>query len=419
MRQKRNTSATTATPLALLLLLALLSGTANSQEWQLGRATYFGAPESFSATFDPYRGKGSFGVLSGASCGFTNSDDSIPFPRDQVAALADSRPDYPGSCGRCYAVRCKEGLVLDNDGNPRRIDSFFYLSNVTTTLPDSSGRLWPGNTAEPQGLLYTRCQTPAKELTVRVMDTCPCKQVLPDGAPGVAPGGEIRTQSWCCPSSIGLGHFDLSFWAFEQLAHPLYGIQMLEYRPVDCDTGAPVPSNYISKTDIYQGGTKAGWNWFPYGDSYSKYAVPGLAPDGAAATCVQLAKDGGLSFQVKQGAAEGLQPFGGVTAVQVWLASDARTDDPFETSTPKGQPVDLKVFILNFEFQKYCNAELRTENYTPTATAPGGWYRFTLPFADFKCDYDGALPTQVNRIEFQNTAERNALFCLAGLRLLR
>lgn len=65
----------------------------------------------------------------------------------------------------------------DNHGNPRRIDSFFYLSNVTTTLPDSSGRLWPGNTAEPQGLLYTRCQTPAKELTVRVMDTCPCKQV--------------------------------------------------------------------------------------------------------------------------------------------------------------------------------------------------------------------------------------------------
>jgi hypothetical protein len=75
----------------------------------------------------------------------------------------------------------------------------------------------------------------------------------------------------------GLGHFDLSFWAFEQLAHPLYGIQMLEYRAVDCDSGAPVPNSFISKTDIYQGGTKAGWNWFPYGDSYSRYAVPGKA----------------------------------------------------------------------------------------------------------------------------------------------
>jgi hypothetical protein len=81
--------------------------------------------------------------------------------------------------------------------------------------------------------------------------------------------------------------------------------------------------------------------------------------------------------------------------------------------------VDLKVFILNFEFQKYCNADLRTGNYTPTARAPQGWYQFTLPFADFKCDYEGALPNQVNRIEFQNTEEQPALFCLAGLRLLR
>jgi hypothetical protein len=83
------------------------------------------------------------------------------------------------------------------------------------------------------------------------------------------------------------------------------------------------------------------------------------------------------------------------------------------------QPVDLKVFILNFEFQKYCNAELRTGNYTPTAIAPRGWYQLTLPLADFKCDYNGALPSQVNRIEFQNTAELPALFCLAGLKLLR
>jgi hypothetical protein len=31
------------------------------------------------------------------------------------------------------------------------------------------------------------------------MHTC-CKhvQVLPDGAPGVAKGGETRTQTWCC-----------------------------------------------------------------------------------------------------------------------------------------------------------------------------------------------------------------------------
>lgn len=79
----------------------------------------------------------------------------------------------------------------------------------------------------------------------------------------------------------GIDHFDLSFWAFEQLAHPLYGQMMLEYRPVSCETRAPVPYNpgYISKTDIYQGGTKAGWNWFPYFAAYSKYEVPGVCVD--------------------------------------------------------------------------------------------------------------------------------------------
>jgi hypothetical protein len=95
MCQTSATPTAAAMPLALLLL-ALLSSFANCQEWQLGRATYFGAPYTFSETFDPYRGKGSFGVLSGGSCGFTNSDNSIPFPRDAVAAIADSRPDYPG-----------------------------------------------------------------------------------------------------------------------------------------------------------------------------------------------------------------------------------------------------------------------------------------------------------------------------------
>jgi hypothetical protein len=58
------------------------------------------------------RGDGSFGILSYGSCGYTNSDASIPFANDAVAASADANPDYPGSCGRCYEVRCKPGLVV-------------------------------------------------------------------------------------------------------------------------------------------------------------------------------------------------------------------------------------------------------------------------------------------------------------------
>lgn len=60
------------------------------------------------------------------------------------------------------------------------------------------------------------------------------------------------------------------------------------------------------------------------------------------------------------------------------------------------QPVDLKVFIQDFEFKKYCNSELRTGNFTPTARAPGGWDQFTIPFVDFRCDYQGASPADVS-----------------------
>lgn len=33
---------------------------------------------------------------------------------------------------------------------------------------------------------------------------------------------------------------DLSFEAFEKLAHPMYGVMMIERRRVDCDSGKPI-----------------------------------------------------------------------------------------------------------------------------------------------------------------------------------
>ena len=39
-------------------------------------------------------------------------NQSLPFPQDAVAAAADANPDYAGSCGRCYEVRCRSGYVL-------------------------------------------------------------------------------------------------------------------------------------------------------------------------------------------------------------------------------------------------------------------------------------------------------------------
>lgn len=68
---------------------------------------YSGAPQALSQAFDPTRGEGSFGILAQGSCGFTNSDGTIPFPQDAVAAAADQNADFPGSCSRCYEVRCR------------------------------------------------------------------------------------------------------------------------------------------------------------------------------------------------------------------------------------------------------------------------------------------------------------------------
>ncbi len=54
---------------------------------------------------------------------------------------------------------------------------------------------------------------------------------------------------------------------------------MLEYAPVDCDTGAPLPDGYISKDVIYSGGTKPGWGWNTYSAQSQTYAVDGERAD--------------------------------------------------------------------------------------------------------------------------------------------
>ena len=51
----------------------------------------------------PLSGEGSFGILAYGSCGYTNSDESLPFPRAAYAAAADGNQDYPGGRMRSAA----------------------------------------------------------------------------------------------------------------------------------------------------------------------------------------------------------------------------------------------------------------------------------------------------------------------------
>ena len=55
-------------------------------------------------------------------------------------------------------------------------------------------------------------------------------------------------QTWC---NSNIAHLDLSFWAFEILAHPVYGVMPLEFQPVDCTSNTPLTPftpGFVSKT---------------------------------------------------------------------------------------------------------------------------------------------------------------------------
>lgn len=88
-------------------------------DWISGRATFYGADQAFEnrrvSCGEP---PGQFGVIEQGSCGYTNSDGTLPFPRDTYAAVADTNEDYPGSCGRCYQVisRCSLRYTIDLSG---------------------------------------------------------------------------------------------------------------------------------------------------------------------------------------------------------------------------------------------------------------------------------------------------------------
>jgi hypothetical protein len=67
----------------------------------------------------------------------------LPYDKALYAAPADTNADYPGSCGRCYEIQCKPGLVYDY-GKPVSIKSFYYLAGVDATPKDDYGRSYPG-----------------------------------------------------------------------------------------------------------------------------------------------------------------------------------------------------------------------------------------------------------------------------------
>jgi cullin-associated NEDD8-dissociated protein 1 len=416
-------------------------------------------------------------VLEYGACGYTDAQDggksvSPSYPRSQFAAVADVSPEHLGGCGRCYEVRCKaskdpEGMtVLNNAGQPitlgtvgdaatnnqsvRYFERDFgrpVLDDIDPSVRDSQGRPFPGNAASSSNGMKVKCWPGAPSVRVRLADSCPCRQVLKAGDPTAKSDGEVRRQEWCCGGAgmstmerdrpfETLTHFDLAYDAFEKLAHPVYGVQMIEFRPVDCDSGKPLPSRvaaqkvpYIDRRTIYgDTGVRPGWMWFPYSKNRAQLVRQGAFPTSAgktgAATCVELTRGGGLYFSCRDcGGKVGLQPFSPATygafgggggaprdSLSFWLKSD----------DGKPAPPNLKLFLRNSNAgndKGYCRTAVQTSSLPVREEKPGGWRRYQVPLSQLGCDYPGATLADVNHVELQNEGEMPAAFCLARLAL--
>lgn len=84
-----------------------------------GRATFYGGPPSFTNAF-LVRGAGAYGDLLYGSCGFFQTrrnstaltEEDVPYPRDQVAALVCDPPYACTNVYKWYRLLFAEGLHL-------------------------------------------------------------------------------------------------------------------------------------------------------------------------------------------------------------------------------------------------------------------------------------------------------------------
>lgn len=407
--------------LLALLCVASVLGSADSAagDWIQGRATYFDAPPYWKESFPP----GKFGDLWGGSCSYVNrragvqpTNADLPFPLDAVGAVTDVMRDYTGGCGRCYEIRCKTGPILFDKNTTISIYEGYHLPRFAPPgLKDPEGREWPGvPTTVDEDIRWTQCRDESTSIFITIIDTCPC----------IFRGG--RRQKWCCGP---IDHFDLSFWAFDKLAHPLYGMMMLEYRPVDCTSREPLNNEelFISST-IYGDRPEAGWGWTAFFEKESTMIAENQGRDNSAATCVRLTPGGGLAFWCRKCHLPGAQPFGNGKAVEFWVRSNA--DDEY-TFTPRGEAPRLKLFLSQMhepkytttgtetEPEKFCNRKPDLGDYVPLIQ-DGDWFKFSVPLADFQCT--GHISTSTaNRIVFVNPGAGDggdAVFCLDELKIV-
>jgi len=371
--------------------------------WREGRATFYDAPQYFQEAFAS-RGPGAFGDINYGDCQYysrnlgeqTVTYDNQAFPKDMIAALGSADPDYPGSCGRCYEIKCRNGLVIQEGTTPVKSSNGYNLQAIAPDTKDTQGRSFPGNPAQAENENFVKCWNDTDSIFVTITDTCPCTSAT------------ANNTAWCCGP---VQHFDLSFWAFERLAHPLYGTQMLDFRPVDCFTKQPFSTflpGYVNET-IYGDRVESGWSYNVYASNQNQFWLKGAGVGGSNATCIEAQPQGGVTFTSRNGSNPDYQPFTKASSFQVW----ARTNG---TSTGSGTvPQNLKLTIQNTEQKLYCGGDvILGQTVQPTSTQ-GDWNEFVIPLSSFGCNNPSLA--QVDAIGFQNIGQSTVPFCLDNIAL--
>ena len=367
--------------------------------WLLGRSTYFDAPMDWKQKFSSQT---TFGDLHGNGCGYVNKGEGeesiadLPYPIDAVAAVADFDPRFhEAACGSCYEVKCVSGPILwDYEQTWMRYRADppgFYETDPDAR--DTMGRKVPGRNAArggadrrgggggglfstgavtvtpAEGVVveeweYTRCWDDDASVFVRVIDLCPCEY-------------SWGRQRVCCGP---IPHFDLSYWAHEKLAHPIQGKMMLQFRPVDCNTKAPLDARKgaaarlgvrdvaardgvlvngggsdqkIAKFSassssssrggngnvnggvkggrtivLYREGPAPGWGWNAYNDQWVILIRPGYGASGSNGGCFSVSPGGRLSLMCLE-CERSLRPFAGAKTIRLWIRAGcaAAVDD--------------------------------------------------------------------------------------------
>jgi hypothetical protein len=284
--------------------------------WLTGRATYFDASFEWKTKYFSHH---EFGYLETNGCGYTSKryekvePKSLPFAvsRSAVAALADF--EMKSSCGQCYEVKCddKETKIRKSFRNPN--DFIAYNDNFTRfeqnkNARDSYGRSIRNTTFPPAEQCFdegggtklcekTTCYDRNKTIFVQIIDICPCDYIY-------------GRQEICCGD---IPHFDLSFWAFELLAHPIQGKMNLLFRPVDCVTKELLDARegalaHVRKKKngrdgeyyyVYDGKTPVGfapgWRFRTYYDLSSDPAVEGKGKSGGFGACSEFDSTGTMA----------------------------------------------------------------------------------------------------------------------------